>query len=162
MTDRPRLAQPDQHRYLHDAAVHLLRQREEGYPALITAGSMREAEAVEKLELSRCLVAQWRWVMDPANPPLPPLGERGYFGAWARELADELAGVAAKARARADKEPGDDKLAEMADLCEALHWYQCGHGSAECRITDDIGFARRVAAEWRAANPVRYLGRCAA
>lgn len=148
---RPRLAWPEHHAYLAAATVHLLRQREAGYPALVTKGAMTEAAAGAKLELSRVLVAQWIWATDPAQPPLPPLAadRPGHFGAWSRELADELAETAATARARAADRPLDRDRAMLADLCDALAWYQVGTG-ADCRLTDDILFYRAVNAALRA------------
>jgi hypothetical protein len=145
MTDRPRLAWPEHYAYLAAATVHLLRLREQGYPALITAHKLPAATAAAKLEQSRCLVAQWRWATDPAQPALPLWGDTGRFGAWARELRDELADTGRTTRARADARADDADAAELADLVDALLWYQHdGPGGDMCRLTADILFYRDV------------------
>ena len=53
--------------------------------------------------------------------------------------------------------PDNADFAELADLCEALAWYQVGTRAEDSRVTDLISQARLMAAEWRARNPVRHV-----
>lgn len=123
----PRLATGLEYEYLAAAVAHLLRDREAKYPPAVTAGTMSAVQAADGLEAMRVVTKQWRWVIDKARPALPEFDhENGRFGADNRVLEAEMARIAANARARAERSPSDTKRAEMADLCEALAWYQVG------------------------------------
>ena len=162
----PRLAnRPGLREYLAAAAVHLLRQREASYPALVTAARMTATAAADKLELARILVAQWRWVIDPACLPLPVFDDRtGHFGVFDHVLAAELTAAAARARTIAVRDPRtgltpfhslDDaafaallpadrrrvEAEELADLYEALAWWQAPCAGTS-RIVFDVGIER--------------------
>ncbi|WP_242095451.1 hypothetical protein [Sphingomonas sp. CROZ-RG-20F-R02-07] len=132
--------------YCAAATVHLLREREARYPALVNAGKVTAEDAATRLELALAIVAQWRWVVDPAAPVLPAFGERGYFGAHGFEMRDELATAARRQRAVADRNPDNADAAELADLYEAVAWWQQGH-PGDARIITDVCAER--AATWR-------------
>lgn len=121
----PALAEP-RHRHLcRLAAEHLLRAREQGYPAAIRAGSITTEAAERGIHLARCLVAQWHWIDDPAGPPCPPFTEAGeHFGARNFELADNIQRAAIRQRLIANRAPADHAASELADLYEALAWLQ--------------------------------------
>jgi hypothetical protein len=145
----PRIVQLLDYGYCARATVHLLREREDRYPAHVTKGTMTAAQAAEGLEFMRAIVAQWRWVTDPATPPPPPFDpETGEFGALNYLLAAELDNVAQRARSLADREPDRFETAEMADLCEALAWYQADYIPGVARIVMHVTSerARRAAA----------------
>ena len=144
----PRLASYYERDYCAAAAVHLLREREAKYPALVTSGTISAAAAARGLELMRVVVAQWRWVMDAEGSADPPyddaLGAYGW-GAYDWDLAKELAEVARRARANADRDHGSWEKAELADLCEALAWWQA-RPADRCsnRIVLETSSTRRI------------------
>ena len=121
----PALATP-QHRHLcARAALTLLRTREEAYPAAIEAGKITPADAERGIHVARCIVEQWRWVVDRAQPPCPEFDEHAdRFGAFNFELAAELIRAAERQRAIATRKPTDAGAAQLADLYEALAWHQ--------------------------------------
>ena len=127
----PGLSAP-QHRHLcARAALTLLRTREAAYSALIEAGKITPADAERGLHLARCIVAQWRWIMDKARPPCPEFDERtDRFGAPNFELAAELTRAAERQRAIAKRKPADASAAQLAALYEALAWHQRTHTGA--------------------------------
>lgn len=136
----PALAEP-RHRHLcARAAQMLLRIREEGYPAAVEAGRMTQAEADRGIHLARCLVAQWRWIMDRARPACPPWDERGdLFGAYSFEMEADLVRAVQVQRARAAKRPADEAAAELTELFEALAWLQrTRHGVAWIVLRVDV------------------------
>lgn len=151
----PRLASYYDRDYCAAATVKLLRDREGRYPALVNAGKLPAADAVAGLERARVIVAQWKWVMDPAGPIDPPWDEaRGVygFGAYDHELAADLAGAVTRARAIADRDPSNADRRELADLYAALAWWQQRPaGCASCRIVSETTAIRRIAARDRAA-----------
>lgn len=122
----------------------LLAEREARYPALVEAGKLSEEDAANGLILLRALAAQWRWAIETAQPALPiePLSP---FGASVVDLAAETRRIAERARAMADRSPGDDRAAETADLCEVIAWWQHIDGCGP-RITGWVDCERRVAA----------------
>ncbi|SEM62169.1 hypothetical protein SAMN05192583_0862 [Sphingomonas gellani] len=121
----PRLADYRFRDYCADAAAHLLRGREANFPAHVKAGRLTAEAAEEGLALSRAVAAQWRWIIDPAAPACPEWDDRtGYFGRYNHLMVAELATIAAKARAQADRDPTSDERRIMADLCDALAWHQ--------------------------------------
>ncbi|RIA37508.1 hypothetical protein DFR49_3393 [Hephaestia caeni] len=143
--DAPRLAHEID--ALADAARYLLRQREAQYPRLIEAGKLKQADAVEKLERARALVAQWNWAADRTAGPIDWEAHdpnRGAFGPWNYELLDEITTAAARQRIAADRVPNDAGAARLADLYAALAWWQ-----AECagvaRIVMETDVRRRGA-----------------
>jgi hypothetical protein len=121
-----------QHRHLcARAAANLLRTREEAYPAAIEAGKITPADAERGTHLARCIVEQWRWVMDKARPACPEFDEHAdRFGALNFELAAELTRAAERQRAIATRKPADAGAAQLADLYEALAWHQRTHAGA--------------------------------
>lgn len=121
----PAYAAP-RHRHLcARAAVMLLRIREEGYPAAIEANKISAADAERGLRLARCIVDQWRWIMDPAQPPCPAWDEKtDLFGAYSFEMEAELVRAAERQRAIAKRKPTDEGAVQLADLYEALAWLQ--------------------------------------
>lgn len=121
-----------QHRHLCGrAALTLLRTREEGYPAAIEAKKITIDDAERGLRLAQCIVEQWRWVLDKAQPPCPAFDERtDRFGALNFELAAEMARSAERQRAIAKRKPADAAAAQLADLYEALAWHQRTHAGA--------------------------------
>lgn len=131
MVAAPALAAP-QHRHLcARAALTLLRTREQSYPAAVEAGKITAVDAERGIHLARCIVAQWRWVLDKAKPPCPEFDERtDLFGAFNFELAAELVRAAERQRSIALRKPANAGAAELADLYEALAWHQRTHAGA--------------------------------
>ncbi len=130
-----------QHRHLcARAAQMLLRIREEGYPAAIEAKKITPADAERGLRLARCIVDQWRWIMDPAQPPCPAWDEKtDLFGAYSFELEAELSRAAVRQRAIAKRKPVNDAAVQLADLYEALAWLQrTRHGVAWIVMRVDV------------------------
>jgi hypothetical protein len=127
----PALTAP-QHRHLcARAAITLLRTREEGYPAAIQAKKITASDAERGIHLARCVVEQWRWIMDKARPHCPEFDERtDRFGAYNFELAAELTRAAERQRAIATRKPAGEAAAQLADLYEALAWHQRTHAAA--------------------------------
>ena len=152
MTD-PVYAAP-QHRHLcARAAMMLLRVREEGYPAAIEANKITPADADRGLRLARCIVDQWRWIVDPAQPPCPVWGEKtDLFGAYSFEMEAELARAAVRQRMIAMRKPADEGAAQLADLYEALAWLQrTRHGVAWIVLRVDVERSAAAATLKRAA-----------
>lgn len=113
------------HAYCAAAAVHLLREREAKYPIEVEKRRMAQQASADGLERMRCIVAQWRWVIDPARPPLPSEHVKtGRFGCHVIDLDAEMQHVAERSRARAAADPVSWEKEEMANLCEALAYYQ--------------------------------------
>ena len=145
--DAPRLAWPKHRAWCADAAVHLLRTRERRYPALVGAGKLTPADAANGLELMRCIVAQWRWAVDPAAPLAPAWDDQtDLFGAYNHLLAAEMAEAARRARQLADRQPANEQASQLADLCDALAWLQtCPYSrSGEARIVIAVRCERAV------------------
>lgn len=143
-----------QHRHLClRAAVMLLRIREEGYPAAIEANKITEADAERGLRLARCIVDQWRWIMDPAQPPCPAWDEKtDLFGAYSFEMEAELVRAAERQRAIAKRKPTDEGAVQLADLYEALAWLQrTRHGVAWIVLRVDVERSARAVDQARAA-----------
>ncbi|MDE0878541.1 MAG: hypothetical protein OSB00_07730 [Sphingomonas bacterium] len=144
----PRLAdRHDVRDYLADAAVHLLRQRQASYPALIARDRMTSDEAARKCALASAVADQWRWVIDPARPPLPEWNDAtGRFGAHDWDLHDEMVAAAKRARDIARRhpagQPGEWEARELADLYEALAWWQQLH-RGDALIIHDADLERR-------------------
>ena len=128
--DAPSVVHWNDRPYLLAGARHWLETRDRDYPRLIEDHKLAQSLAVEKLERARCIVAQWTWVCDPADPPAPEFGDHGLFGALNVDLAAEIAEAATVARHRADKHPADVRAAMRADLYEALAWWQQPHGES--------------------------------
>lgn len=149
----PPFTAPEHREACLDAALHLLREREERYPALIEKGRLSREDAVEGLERARCAVAQWRWIADPACPPLPPfdMATAGHFGMPERALTAELHRAATRARELADRTPADKRLARRADLYAALAWHQ-RPGRITVAIVEEVDFCRTTTAAWRAGR----------
>lgn len=132
---RPRLADPHRLDYCAAAARYLLAEREAAYPRLVETGKLTQDAADRGLAVMRSVVAQWRWIVDPAAPPLPPFDfTSAIFGAFNGQMVAELDRVATAARQRAARAPDDRDAADLADLCEALAWHQA----------DEAGVARIV------------------
>lgn len=143
-----------QHRHLcARAAQMLLRIREEGYPAAIEAKKITAADAERGLRLARCIVDQWRWIMDPAQPPCPTWDEKtDLFGAYSFELEAELVRAAERQRVIAKRKPVDEAAVQLADLYEALAWLQrTRHGVAWIVLRVDVERSARAFHEARAA-----------
>lgn len=121
-----------QHRHLcARAAVMLLRAREEAYPAAIAAKRITSADADRGIHLARCLVEQWRWIIDQARPPCPAFDERtDRFGAFNFELSADLDRAADRQRLIAKRSPTDEDAAQLAELYAALAWLQRTHAGA--------------------------------
>lgn len=120
----PRFADFTQRDYLADAARHLLRERENRYPALVEAGKLEADHADLALSRARAIAAQWAWIVaGPAEVPWDEVNQIYGFGAYNHDLVDELANAAARARTIADRK-GDDRSIVFADLCDALAWHQ--------------------------------------
>lgn len=117
--------------YLAEAAQHLLNERQARYPSLLSAGKISAEAAAIGIERAEAVARQWQWVVDTASPPLPAWDERtDVFGVMNRELADEMAAAALRARRLADKARGEWNAGELADLYEALAWWQRSHAGA--------------------------------
>jgi hypothetical protein len=143
----PRIVHAHALDYCAEAVEHLLSEREASYPRLVAKGTLTAEAAKAGLNLMGAIAAQWRWVMDPAHPPLPPYDhETGDFGCHNYLLAAEMTRVAARAREIATARPDDFRACEMADLCEALAWYQQDEaGSA--KIVMSMSCIRRLRAK---------------
>jgi hypothetical protein len=127
----PALTAPQHRRQCARAALTLLHAREQGYPAAVEAGKITAADAERGIHLARCIVDQWRWVIDKAQPPCPEFDERtDRFGAFNFELAAELDRAAERQRAIANRKAADASAAELANLYEALAWHQQTHAGA--------------------------------
>jgi hypothetical protein len=139
----PRIVAMHDYVYCAQAVTYLLRDREERYPAAVTAAKMTAADAAEGLERLRCIAAQWKWIRDPSRPPLPPFNpETGEFGAFNYILAEEMDRIATNARTRADRDPSNATKGELADLCEALAWYQADCIPGVARVVMHVAMAR--------------------
>ena len=130
------------------AAWRLLREREQGYPARVEAGSMTQEAADASLATSRAIVAQWRWALDPRLPPLPES-----FGADEAEMMEQVAQTLAWERKRADARPADLLLRERADLAASLAWYQHAPPGAYSRIVVEMMADRRSRVRWFVPDP---------
>lgn len=151
--DAPALVRANDRAYLFAGVEHWLAARERDYPAAVAAQKIAAAVAADKLHLSRCLAAQWRWACDDAEPAEPPYGDHGPFGAPYYQLAAEIAEAAATARQRAEREPADTNKAQLADLYEALAWWQQPHGqSGTPRIVFWTDLDRRMRRSARATK----------
>jgi hypothetical protein len=151
--DAPALVCANDRAYLRAGVAHWLAARDRDYPAAIEARKLAQDAAVEKLELARCLLAQWNWVCDPAEPPEPPYGDAGPFGAPYYRLAAEIGEAATIARQRASRDPANAEAALLAELYEALAWWQQPHGeSGTPRIVFWTDLDRHLRREARAAK----------
>lgn len=128
--DAPRLVRANDRAYLRAGVAHWLATRDRDYPAAIEARKLAQDVAVEKLELARCTLAQWNWACDPAEPPEPPYGDAGPFGAPYYRLAAEIAEAATVTRHRAERDPTNSEATLLAELYEALAWWQQPHGQS--------------------------------
>ncbi len=145
---RPPLTGYEHRELLASAAVRLLTDRERSYPPLVERGRLEASAAAAGLRCGRALVAQWRWIVDRANPPLPAMDEAtgGHFGAPASEIAADLARATARARDLAGRR-GDEQLVLLADCYAALTWLQQGNW-----IVEMISGARIITARLRRAG----------
>lgn len=120
----PRFADFTQRDYCADAARHLLRERENRYPALVEAGKLEADHAEVALSRARAITAQWAWIVaGPVEVPWDDANQIYGFGAYNHDLVDEIANAAARARTIANRK-GDDRSIVFADLCDALAWHQ--------------------------------------
>lgn len=149
-TDQPGLASYEHRPLLNDAAARLLADRERAYPPLVERGKLAPREAEAGLRCARALVAQWRWIIDAAAPPLPPFdyATGGSFGAPSSEIAADVARAAVRAREIADRKRGDEQLALLADCYAALAWCQRGDW-----IVGMVDGARLITRQLRAGSP---------
>lgn len=103
----------------------MLREREASYPARVERGELTADKAAQSLAVARALVAQWRWAIDPSDPPFPTAAPHWRaFGADEVAILEQLQVAADWSRTRAAGAPADLDAAERADLMEALLWYQ--------------------------------------
>ncbi|MBI0475018.1 hypothetical protein D9601_06545 [Sphingomonas sp. MA1305] len=117
----PRFADPRYRRDCARAALRLLRDRQAALPRFVEQGQIEQADADRAIRLAECLVAQWRWIVDPARPGLPSFDDRtGFFGAFCFELAEDLATAARRQRARAERPGAAEDASALADFYEAL------------------------------------------
>lgn len=124
----PRFAEFSQRDYCAAAARHLLRERENRYPALVEAGKLEADHADLALSRARAIAAQWAWIVaGPAEVPWDAVNQIYGFGAYNHDLVDELATAADRARVIAHRK-GDDRSIVFADLCDALAWHQLDTG----------------------------------
>lgn len=144
--ERPRLA-PNWSACAGEA-VTLLRERERTFPARVEAGTLDPSTAKSSLRVARALVAQWRWALAPEQAA-PPGEEGAPFGAFARELADQVAAVLGFAQRRAADHAGDETAAARLELAEALHWHQQPLGLNPRIVTEAIGAHRHPALRYR-------------
>lgn len=102
-------------------AAQLLAEREKGYPGLVTAGTLDQAQADGRIRVMRSVVAIWRAVLtDEALPEPSEFNAR--FGATWEEMRDDLARAAMRARELARRQQGNRDAAVQAELVEALAW----------------------------------------
>ncbi|MGR6327705.1 hypothetical protein ACU5AX_01430 [Sphingomonas sp. XXL09] len=142
----PRFADPRYRRDCARAALRLLRDREAALPRFVEQGQIEQAGADRAIHLAECLVAQWRWIVDPARPPLPAFDERtGFFGAFCFELADDLATAARRQRARAERADASEDATALAELYEALAYLQRVHVGAAL-VVGEVDVERSMAA----------------
>lgn len=149
----PTFAAP-QHRHLcARAAVTLLRGRERGYPVAVDAKKLTPADAERGIHVARCIVEQWRWIMDTARPPCPAWDEKAdLFGVYSFEMEADLRRAAVRQHAIASRKPGDAAAAELADLYDALAWLQrTRHGVAWIVLRVDVERSASVVTLTRAA-----------
>lgn len=147
-----RYAEHQHHELLLAAAEHLLAERERRYPALVEAGKVTPTEAAKRLGLARCLVAQWRWIVDPAAPPCPSFDDDilGHFGAPEWEIARDLRDAATRADGLRDRRiPGLPDPAQLADLYAALAWLQRPPSADRAGIVTCVRLGREATAQWR-------------
>ncbi|EZP57235.1 hypothetical protein [Sphingomonas sp. RIT328] len=124
----PAFIAPQHRRVCALAALTLLHAREQGYPSAVEAGKITAADAERGIYLARCIVTQWRWVLNKTKPPCPDFDDHtDLFGAYNSELAVELARAAERQRLIARRKPDDAAAMELADLYEALAWHQQTH-----------------------------------
>lgn len=115
--------------YLAWVTLTLLRERERSYLERVADGRMTQAAADASLAVSRAIVAQWRWAIDPALLPLPAEQDTGgHFGAAEPAMLAQLRTLATWARDHAKQAPDDRLRAHDADLYEALAWWQDSDG----------------------------------
>ncbi|MDF2494535.1 hypothetical protein [Sphingomonas sp.] len=145
---RPPLTGYEHRELLASAAVRLLTDRERSYPPLVERGRLEASAAEAGLRCGRALVAQWRWIIDRANPLLPAMDDAtgGHFGAPASEIAADLARATARARDLAARRDDDRQLMLLADCYAALTWLQQGNW-----IVEMISGARIITAQLRAS-----------
>jgi hypothetical protein len=134
--DAPALVRANDRACLRAGAAHWLATRNRDYPAAVKANKITAEAASDKKALARCLLAQWDWACDPAMPPEPPYGDAGPFGAPYYRLAAEIGEASTVARQRAARDPANREAASLAELYEALAWWQQPH--------DDSGTPRIV------------------
>ena len=104
---------------LAETAAQLLAEREAKLPSLVASARLDAASAKRKLRTARAIARFWQAVIavedvltdDPA----------GTFGATWTEMRDDLADAAARTAKRAQADPSDARLADLADALAALH-----------------------------------------
>jgi hypothetical protein len=135
--------------YLAWIALTLLRDREGSYPVRVADGRMTQAEADASLAVSRAIVAQWRWAIDPALSPLPAEQEAGgHFGAAEPAMLAQLRTLATWARGHAAQAPDDRLRAHDADLYEALAWWQDSDGGCPRIVLHGLLDRRNPVVRW--------------
>lgn len=105
--------------YCAYCALELLQERRASMPAKIEAGKVTQAEADESIAVSRAIVMQWHWLLDPRLPAMP-----SSWGAEQDAMQNQLARLAPWARRQWEAEPANKRLRERALLVEALLWHQ--------------------------------------
>ncbi len=135
--------------YLAWVTLTLLRDREASYPVRVADGRMTQSAADASLAVSRAIVAQWRWAIDPALSPLPPEQDaEGHFGAAEPAMLAQLHTLATWARSHAAQAPDDRLRAHDADLYEALAWWQDSDGDCPRIVLFGLIDRRNPVARW--------------
>jgi len=135
--------------YLAWVTLTLLQDRESSYPVRVADGRMTQAAADASLAVSRAIVAQWRWAIDPALSPLPAeQNAGGHFGAAEPAMLAQLRTLATWARGHAAQAPDDRLRAHDADLYEALAWWQDTDGDCPRIVLHGLLDRRNAVVRW--------------
>lgn len=143
------------HPLLAAVAAHLHRQRIDGYPALIAAGTLSTEVAAAELRISAAIAADWQAIAACAPEPAG-IHDGDAAGAWAFERRATLERMVRATRAAAEATAWDDQLAGIADATATLLWWETAEPRARF-YADFNAQARAHAAAIRAEQALEAI-----
>lgn len=152
-------------RYHHDrpalswVAGFLHQQRVVGYPGLIAEGTISQAAADRALRISNAIAADWTAIAE-LQPEPDWIHDITRGGAHQRERIDTLTAMATRCRATAAAKPDDPELSAIADVADALLWWETQRPSARFLADMTIALRARAAGD-RAPRSTASLGAAA-
>jgi len=145
-------------RYHHDrpalswVAGFLHQQRVVGYPDLISDGTITQATADRALRISNAIAADWTAIAE-LQPEPDWIHDVDRGGAHQRERIDTLTAMATRCRRTADSKPDDAELGAIADVADALLWWETQRPSARFLADMTIALRARAATDRAAFSP---------